>query len=75
MTWTAGGGEQQAAHALLSFMPVTDDVLSVQQALNQREITNGHQQGFTSGAGEGIGMWASYHASDPVGSADWYWTS
>lgn len=75
VTWTAGVGEQRAAHALLSFSPGTESVLSAQQVSNQREPMNGHQHGPTASLGEHIGMWPSYQTSEPVGSADPYWMS
>ena len=75
MTWTGKGGEQQAAQTLLSFVPATDDTLSVPQIFNQHDITNVQQQGFTSGPVDGLGLLTPYQASPPVGSADSYWTS
>ena len=75
MTWTGEGGDQQAAQALLSFVPATDDALSMPQIFNQPHLANGQQQGFDSGPSDGLGIWTPYHASPPVGSADAYWTS
>ena len=75
LTWAAGGNEQQAQQTLLPLAPITDHPLRGQESLDQRELSNEHQESMCTGSNDIAGIWATYHGGAALGSGDLYWTS